>query len=256
MKFVCSSKSFTEAFNNVALAVDCRSQIPALQGILLSCGGNEVTLTGYDLELTITKRLEARTEEDGKIILVYNLFRSFFNGYTPIGDRLHVEVSEKNEIAMETKESRKWIKVESFYEYPGIPEFVAEKRIVLPSSKLAYMLNWVTKTVFDKNDTVPLISGALFKLSDSRLNIIAVDGSYAHKSSEPVKVDGNFSFAVPRKTILAMNRILKDCDSLEQAEIAVSSESMSLTVDGYTLVSPLSSTEDFEKRIKELGFEK
>lgn len=257
MKFVCSSKSFTEAFNNVALAVDSRSGIPTLQGIRLCCGSNEVTLTGYDLELAITKRLEALTEGEGDALLVYRVFHSFFEGYTPIDDRLHVEVNNKTEISMETKDRRKWLKDVGLchYEYPEIPEVITEKRIVISGRTLRYIISWITKTTFDKSDTVPMISGALFELSDGKLHITAVDGSYVIKGHESVKEDVNFSFAVSRKTMIAMNKILSDTDVLEYAEIAVGSDYMSLTVDGYTLISLLSNAEDFEKRIKALGYD-
>lgn len=250
MKFVCSDKSFKAAFKNVGLAIDCSADIPVLNNVLLCCGENQITLTGYDLELAITKRVEASTEEDGRILLDYGNFSGcvFFNQYAPADARLHVEVNEKNEITMKNGHGERWTRG-YYYEYSEIPEVIAEKRIVMPSWKLAHMLKWITEKGFHKTDATPLISGALFELSDNTLNITCVDGGHAIKVHESVKFDGDFRFALPRKTVMTMNRILKDCDNLGQAEIAVGSENMSLTVDGYTLVSPLSSTEDFEKRI-------
>ena len=54
MKIVCNRQQLVEAVSNVQRAVSTKSSVPALEGILLKAGGDELTLCGFDLELGMT----------------------------------------------------------------------------------------------------------------------------------------------------------------------------------------------------------
>lgn len=255
MKFVCSSKSFTEAFNNVALAVDCRPMQPTMKNVLLSCCCNEVILVGYDLELSIMKVLEARTEEDGKLILDYEKYSAFFNNYAPVDERLHMEVNEKNEVIMETTRRYKCSKSEGREAaFPAIPVASVHNRFHISNRKLRSMLSWITRNAFENTDRTPIVSGVMFKLYENTINATAVDGCYTVCANESVAFDGEeLIFAMPRKTILAMNKILNDTDILEPVEICIGGDLVTFEVDGYTVTSPVANTNDYLNRIKELN---
>lgn len=255
MKFVCSSKTFTEAFNNAALAVDCRSMQPTMKNILLSCYCNEVILTGYDLELSIMKVFEARTEENGKLLLDYEKYSAFFNNYTPVDERLHMEVNEKNEVIIETTKKYKCSKSEGRDAvFPAIPVASVDNRFHISNRKLRYILSWITRNAFENTDRMPIVSGAMFKLYENTLNITAVDGCYTVCAKESVEYDGEeLIFAVPRKTILAMNKILNDTDILEPVKVSIGGGLVTFEVDGYTVTSPGANTKVYLNIIKELN---
>ena len=65
MKFNCSKENIAEAVNNVSPAVSSKSALTALEGILLSCKDGSLSLTGYNLELGITKVIDVASREDG-----------------------------------------------------------------------------------------------------------------------------------------------------------------------------------------------
>ena len=56
MKFSCDLKLLNEVVSNVSLAISSKSTIPALEGVLLQCNNSELTITGYNLEIGITKQ--------------------------------------------------------------------------------------------------------------------------------------------------------------------------------------------------------
>lgn len=69
MKFVCQKDLLVEAVSNVSRAVCAKSPIPALEGILLKAQEGQLQLTGYDLELGIVTTIEAKTEQQGELVL-------------------------------------------------------------------------------------------------------------------------------------------------------------------------------------------
>ena len=50
MKFSCDKAVLCEAVNNVLPAVSTKSTLIALEGILMNCRQNALSLTGYNLE--------------------------------------------------------------------------------------------------------------------------------------------------------------------------------------------------------------
>lgn len=69
MKFTCDKQALSEAIAGVSKAVSQRSNIPSLEGILFKAEGTWLTLTGYDLEISIITRIEARIKDEGSVVL-------------------------------------------------------------------------------------------------------------------------------------------------------------------------------------------
>ena len=74
MKFSCDLKLLNEVVSNVSLAISSKSTIPALEGVLLQCNNSELTITGYNLEIGITKTIQVNQQEEGSIVLNARLF--------------------------------------------------------------------------------------------------------------------------------------------------------------------------------------
>ena len=76
MNFNCNKLELSEAITNVSKAVPSKSSIPQLEGIKLSLTGNDLTLTGYNLELGITTTVNVINNDssNGKYIINARLF--------------------------------------------------------------------------------------------------------------------------------------------------------------------------------------
>ena len=75
MKFTIDKTTLSEALTNASKASAVRSTIPALEGVLICLKNNEITITGYDLEMGI-KCIILPTEaiEDGEIVVNAKIF--------------------------------------------------------------------------------------------------------------------------------------------------------------------------------------
>ena len=68
MKFRCEKSVFVEMINAALHAITSKSTIPALEGILIEAG-DELVLTGFDLEVGIRCRNYAEISEKGSIVV-------------------------------------------------------------------------------------------------------------------------------------------------------------------------------------------
>ena len=73
MKFSCEKALLQAAISTTSRAVSPKSSIPALEGILLEAG-NDLRLTGYNLETGIRTIVPADIREEGTLVLGARLF--------------------------------------------------------------------------------------------------------------------------------------------------------------------------------------
>lgn len=254
MKFCCNKKELSEAVNNLLPAVSAKSTLSALEGILLECRGNSLTLSSYNLELGMIKSIEVETEEPGSIILNASLFANIINKM-PDG-LLSFATNEKLLTVISCQTVEFTILGMSSEEFPEIPKVMDERSFMLPHHLLR---NMIAQTLFSISqiDTNPVLTGSLFDIKDSLLRVVSVDGVRLAMRKERVKVDEDFSFVVPGKTLSEIVKLLsrlaadmdkekekeKDGEKAEESEekvcVSVSNRHISFSIGGYILISRL-----------------
>ena len=239
MKFTCNRSVLAEAVNNVSPAVSSKSALSALEGILLQCNGSNLSLTGYNLELGITKVINVEAKEEGSIILPARLLADILNKSAE-GD-ISFSTDEKNLTVINGNTSEFTILGIDAKEYPEMPTVAEENKFSLP---VGLLRNMISQTIFAVavSDQVPITTGTLFDISDNRLNMVSVDGCRLAMRKEQVKVDGHFYFVVPGKTLSEIQKLLARLvgeDEEETIEFNVSKKHIIFSVCGYSVVSRL-----------------
>ena len=74
MKFTCNTKNLNDACANVMRAVSTKVSIQTIEGILIECGSETLSLTGYDFEFGINTTLTATVSEPGAIVINGKIF--------------------------------------------------------------------------------------------------------------------------------------------------------------------------------------
>lgn len=239
MKFTCNRSVLAEAVNNVSPAVSSKSALSTLEGILLQCNGSNLSLTGYNLELGITKVINVEAKEEGSIILPARLLADILNKSAE-GD-ISFSTDEKNLTVINGNTSEFTILGIDAKEYPEMPTVAEENKFSLP---VGLLRNMISQTIFAVavSDQVPITTGTLFDISDNRLNMVSVDGCRLAMRKEQVKVDGHFYFVVPGKTLSEIQKLLARLvgeDEEETIEFNVSKKHIIFSVCGYSVVSRL-----------------
>lgn len=239
MKFCCDKTVLSEAVNNVLPAVSTKSTLIALEGVLMRCDKNALSLTGYNLELGITKTIEVTGVEDGAVILNAGILSSIISKM-PAGT-VSITCDEKLLTVIECNEVEFTILGLDAEEYPDMPAITGEREFTIAH----YLLkNMIAQTLFAvaQTDQNPVHTGSLFDIADGILHLVSVDGYRLAMRKEKINVEGDFKFVVPGKTlgeiVKLLARLVLD-DGEERITIAVSNKHISFCVGGYIVISRL-----------------
>ena len=235
MKFNCNLKALCDAVSNVSLAVSSRTNLQALEGILLECSGDTLTLTGYNLELGIIKSIEVANGETGRIILNAKIFGDILRKMP--AEEILVDTDDKFLTIIKGGDAEFTILGTSADEYPDIPTIDDEDGFTMPQ---ALLKNMISQTLFAiaQNEKTPVHTGSLFDLQGDVLNIVSVDGYRLALRTEPVKVGQNFHFVVPGRTLSEVIKLLSE-EEEKEVLIKVNRKHIIFEISGYQIISRL-----------------
>lgn len=235
MKFKCNLKALSDAVGNVSLAVSGRTNLQALEGILLDCSGQDLTLTGYNLELGIIKSIEVEDAVPGRIILNAKIFGDIIRKMP--SDELVIDTDDKFLTIIKGGDAEFTILGTSADEYPDIPTIDDENGFTMPQ---ALLRNMVSQTLFAiaQNENTPIHTGSLFDLQGGVLNVVSVDGYRLALRTEPVKVEQDFHFVVPGRTLSEVSKLLSE-EEEETVLVKVNRKHIIFEISGYQIISRL-----------------
>ncbi len=240
MKFSCDKKTLSEAIAGVSRAVPASSAVTVLQGILFKTDGLSLELTGYDLEMAITTRIEANVAEAGSIVLpaklVGDMVRSlssdevFFESGETLNTHIQGGITEYDLLGMNGEE------------FPELPAPGADLAFEIDAAELATMIGSTLYAV-STDDKKPALTGELFDISPGELTLVALDGFRVAITRHPVVTDREISIVVPGKTVAEVARLTGDGG--EQLRVDANSRYVVFQSGRYTVISRLIEGEFF-----------
>lgn len=241
MKFTCDKTLLCEVINSVSLAVPTKSTLLPLEGILLKCNNNILTLTGYNLELGIIKSIPVEDAQDGEIVLPSALFVNIINKM-PNG-KINITVNNKLSTIIKCDDVEFTILGLKAEDYPEIPVISKDKEFSLDVDTLRGM---ISQTLFAvaQTDQNPVFKGCLFEITNGQLLLVTLDGCRLALRKENIDCDDNFKFLVPGKTLTEIQKLisrinLKDDEEQQKVFIRVSNRHIIFELDGYSIISRL-----------------
>lgn len=238
MKFVCEAQTLSLACQNVQRAVSTKTSIPAVEGILIKALGNELILTGYDLEIGINTAIPAKVEEQGAVILNARVFCDILRRIP--NDIISFESDERNLVVMRSGDIKYEIMGISAEEYPELPEVKGGYPIVIPSDVLKDM---VRQTIFAVAVTEAKVvyTGIKFEIKKGELKLIAVDGFRMAIRKEKIDYQGDdITFIVPSKTLSEVIKLdINNNEEEKTISLGIGKRHIMFDLCGYTVVSRL-----------------
>ncbi|MDL2254537.1 DNA polymerase III subunit beta [Ruminococcaceae bacterium OttesenSCG-928-I18] len=205
MKFSCDKKSLADAVGGVSKAVTPSSAVPVLQGILLHADGFSLELTGYDLEMAITTKVEANVKEPGDIVLPAKLLGDMLRSLD--GEEVHVESEESLATTIKGGITEYDLMGMSAADFPELPSPGADRAFEIDAAELAAMIGTTIYAV-STDDKKPAQTGELFSITPGELKIVAIDGFRFALSQHPVQTDREIDIVVPAKTAAEIARLM------------------------------------------------
>jgi DNA polymerase-3 subunit beta len=202
MRFKSERDLLVDALSAAARVVATRSP-GATSGILLALSGNQLTVTGTDLDLTIRTTVDVIGYEDGASVvparLIVDAVRSLAAGAVTI--QAHDETVE-----ISLDRAKFSLRTFAVVDYPKLPP-VPMASTTLAAFDLVQGLNQVVRAS-SSDEARPLLTGVLFTSNDETLRLVATD-SYrlAVRDIPSVKaVTSDRDLLVPSKALVELQR--------------------------------------------------
>ncbi len=238
MKFEISREPLLRPLTLVTGVVERRQTLPVLSNVLLQVEGDELTVTGTDLEVQLVARvqLEAPAERDGEITVPARKLGEIWRSL-PEGARVRIE-QQADRLIVRAGRSRFNLSTLGATEFPTLDESEEEARVELPASELRRLLD---STAFSmaQQDVRYFLNGLLLELAPGHVRTVATDGHRLAMCTRPFESgdDSLRQAIVPRKGVQELLRLLGD--DAETAQLVLGQTHLTAAVGGYVLTTKL-----------------
>lgn len=235
MKFSCNRNTLNEAISIVQKAVSTRSNVPVLEGILITATTGQIKLSGNDLDLAIESEIPAIVTEAGSVVVNARFFGDIVRKMDE--ETLSFESNENCAIEIHCGNAEFSLTGIPAQEFPEIAELDETRQIQISDKALK---NAIRQTLFavSADESKMILTGSLFEVKDNLLSVVSVDGFRLALRREPiVGQTEDLSFVIPSKALNELLKILRDDDSL--VTLGVAENKVQFTIGNDRVISRL-----------------
>ena len=210
MRFTCEKSMLVQGLNIAGRTVAQKSSLSVIEGILCHAG-QDLSLTGYNMETAITYSVEADVADPGACILPAKLFGDIVRKL-PEGP-VTVVVDENFKVSIRAGYASFTISAECAEDYPDLPDVNSGRPIKIPQNALKELISGTIFAV-SENQGRPIHTGVKFEVTNDSISAIAVDGfRLARRTFHPESsTERELSFVVPAQGLKEVEKILVDSD--------------------------------------------
>ncbi len=234
MKFRCERDALVEALNTAGRAVSSRTgSLPVLAGVRVELESNTLSVTGSDLDLTITSALEVDGSTDGVTVLPSKLATDIVRVLEPGAVTIEVSADEANIKAGRSEFSVRTIPAT---EFPRLPDPEGDA-VRLSTGDLAEALRQVVSAA-STDESRPILTGVLMAAEGDGLRLVATDSYRLAVRDLP-----GTSFLADEQQVLVPSTALKELGRLlagtEEVTLRLGERDAAFELPGSILVTRL-----------------
>jgi DNA polymerase-3 subunit beta len=211
MKITINRDSLLKPLQIVSGVVEKRPTLPILSNVLLAVNGQQLTLTGTDLEVELTAFTnDLQANGDGEITLPARKFMDICKSFPDTSTVLDM-VFEDNKAVIRSGKSRFTIATLPATDFPSSESITAAREFTIPQGVLKHLIEQ-TYFCMANQDVRYYLNGLLLEMSPSMLRAVATDGHRLALSEQKCEINaGDISqIIVPRKGIMEVSRLIED----------------------------------------------
>jgi DNA polymerase-3 subunit beta len=235
MKFSIPRDALLKPLNLVAGVVERRQTLPVLSNVLLRLEGNQLSLTGTDLEVELVGRVTVESAgTDGEITVPA---RKLVDICKSLPDGTQIELSvEGGKATVKAGRSRFTLSTLPATEFPEVEGGAGDVSLQLPQPLVKRLIER-TAFAMAQQDVRYYLNGMYLEISAGRLRMVATDGHRLALCTAPDKVDGSdVGVIIPRKGVLELARLL---DSDDNMSLVVGTHHIRAETEQFTFTSKL-----------------
>lgn len=207
MKFKTTKDNLFNGLAALQGVVGHRTTLPILSNVLVHADAGRLNLTATDLDVTITRSVPAEVAKKGQVTLparrLFNLVREL-----GMGD---IEFDVDDQCRCNLRFGPSFYKIHGLpaEEYPPMPKFKEERKVVLEQKKVLTMLKR-TSYAASLDEARYVLNGINFSLRDHKLTMVATDGRRLALVEEEVDLPEGLQadFTIPTKAVNELSRII------------------------------------------------
>ncbi len=233
MKFTCEKSTLVSAISVAIRTVSPKSAISALEGIHVRAG-EDLQLTGFNLETGITVRMAADIKSWGKCVMPARLFFDIIRKLPE--EEVSICVDEGLRVSIRSGIASFTIMAIDAEDYPELPDVQFTNGVSIPQNALRELISGTIFAVA-QNTARPILTGCLIEVENDAISVVAVDGyRLARRSYHPKEPTGRLMrFVVPAAAMREVMNILSDSD--EPAVFTLGPKHILFEIGSATLVS-------------------
>ncbi len=236
MNFTISKADFNEALHKVIGVVPQKTTIPILSCILIDLQDDRLSLTGTDLEISITTSAKVTSSEGGSVAIPARLLSEIVRELPDVP--LTISTESANKVILRTDKGEYKISTQLKEDFPKITIEEGEFAFTLDAEQLARM---VDKTAFavSTDELRPALTGINMEIFSNELRFVATDGHrLCRVISKGFKIDDKFqrNLIVPTKTL---NLLVRNLGEMKSVNIQVGEDHIVFMLDNTVIYSKL-----------------
>lgn len=237
MKFTITREALLKPLQLVAGVVERRQTLPVLSNVLLVAEGDQLSLTGTDLEVEMVGRTQLlEPAQAGEITVPAKKLMDICKS---LPDQSTIEITqEEHRVILQAGRSRFMLSSLPANEFPNIDEVEGQIELSLPQAQLRRVIDR-TAFAMAQQDVRYYLNGLLLEVKADELRAVATDGHRLATCGVSVElaIEGKTQVIVPRKAVLELAKLMTDPES--NVELVLSNNHVRAQVGDYTFTSKL-----------------
>ena len=217
MKFIVNTNQLLNKLQSVSGTIVSKPVIPILDHFLFDITDKKLTITGTDLETTMSTTMEVQSDENVRIAVPSKMCMDTLKEL-PNQPVTFTVSTDKNTIELKSEFGRYKLVGQNADDFPKIPESNAENSFSIPSGVLS---SSIAQTIFSSgNDELRLsLTGVYVQLFKDNVVFVATDANRLVKVERAdVKPGVETSFILPKKALNLLKSNLPQDDSATQVD--------------------------------------
>lgn len=219
MRFVIDKKDLLDILVPASSASSNKNTLPALEGLLITVEGENISVCGYDLEKGIKTFGKVIEGEDGSVVI--NAQKTVAIVRNLPDQEVEFKSDSKNIVEIIGGQSQFKIHGLSSDSFPSLPELGNDRSFDINQKVLKDIIQ---STIFAvaQSDARPILCGELFKIEETKLTVVALDNTRLAMREENFAIKNNdesFQMVIPGRALTDLMRLLEDEEEDVRVEV-------------------------------------